>query len=50
MIRHFLKDGTELADIRGHEVKMDDAPGLYALIDSICERTTDGQHENPKKP
>lgn len=50
MIRHILKDGTELDDIRGHEVKMDDAPGLYALMTSICERISNGQHENPKKP
>ena len=35
MIRHHLKDGTVLTDIKGHVVKKEDVPIAYALIDRM---------------
>ena len=35
MITHVLKDGTVVKDIDGHVVKMEDARGVYALIDKM---------------
>lgn len=35
MIRHHLKDGTILTDIRGHVVKREDVPLAYAIIDRM---------------
>lgn len=32
---HVLKDGTVKKDISGHVVKMQDAPAIYSLIDTI---------------
>lgn len=32
---HILKDGTVLKDITGHIVRVEDAPALYQLIDTI---------------
>ena len=34
-IIHRLKDGTQLDDISGHVVKMDEAKAVYALLDKI---------------
>lgn len=42
-IRHFLKDGTEVTDIKGHLVTREDAPRVYALIEQMnAEREKDG--------
>ena len=38
MVRHILKDGTEVKDITGHVVKMDDARAVYVLLDHIKEK------------
>lgn len=38
MVKHILKDGTELHDISGHVVKRQDAKAVYALIERINER------------
>ena len=35
MIKHFLKDGTEVKDVKGHVVKIDQAKSIYALLDQI---------------
>ena len=35
MIRHHLKDGRVLTDIKGHVVKKEDVPIAYALIDRM---------------
>ena len=35
---HILKDGSQVSDITGHVVRMDDAGTLYQLIDSINRR------------
>ena len=32
MVKHILKDGTELKDIAGHIVKKTDAPILYEIV------------------
>lgn len=32
---HILKDGSQVKDITGHVVKMDDAGALYSLMDEI---------------
>ena len=37
-VRHILKDGSEIHDITGHVVKMDDAQVVYALMDRINEK------------
>ena len=37
-VRHFLKDGREVKDIKGHVVRMDDAKSIYTIIDRINER------------
>lgn len=34
MIHHIIK-GKDVADIRGHVVKMSDAESVYALLDEI---------------
>ena len=34
-IIHILKDGTELRDISGHVVKIEDAEPLYHLMETI---------------
>lgn len=35
MVKHVLKDGTNVNDITGHIVKMKDARSVYNLIESI---------------
>lgn len=44
MIRHHLKDGRVLTDIRGHVVKKEDVPIAYDLIDRMNE-----ERENKKR-
>ena len=43
MIKHVLKDGTELHDITGHVVRRQDVKAVYALMDKINGRKN---HEN----
>lgn len=46
MIRHVLKDGTELQDITGHIVRMKDAEQFYDLLDAInSENRKEIKHE-----
>lgn len=33
MIRHFLKNGTEVPDITGHVVRREDVPILYQMLE-----------------
>ena len=35
MVTHILKDGTRLADIKGHVIKKEDCPAVYALLAEI---------------
>lgn len=35
MIRHHLKDGTVLTDIKGHVVKKEDVPLAYSLMQQM---------------
>ena len=37
MIFHVMKSGTQISDISGHVVKIDQAAALYALMDAINE-------------
>lgn len=39
VITHRLKDGTQLDDITGHVVKIDEAKAVYALLDKINRET-----------
>lgn len=36
-VKHVLKDGTELDDISGHVVKMDDVGEFYSILGRIQE-------------
>lgn len=48
MIRHVLKDGTELSDITGHIVRMKDAEQFYSLLDEInSENRKEKKHGRP---
>lgn len=38
MIKHILKNGTELKDITGHVVKVEDAQAAYEILRSINEK------------
>ena len=38
MIKHILKDGTEVKDITGHVVKKEDAPMVYDLVERISRK------------
>lgn len=42
MVRHILRNGTELKDIKGHRVKKEDAPMVYKAIEQI-ERRINGE-------
>ena len=42
MVRHILRNGTELKDIKGHRVKKEDAPMAYKAIEQI-ERRINGE-------
>lgn len=45
MVRHILKNGTELKDIKGHIVKIEDAQSVYALIEQINQKGKEnGKH------
>lgn len=38
MVRHVLRDGTVLEDLKGHLVKKEDCPEVYQLMDSMNEK------------
>ena len=38
MIKHFLKDGTQVESVAGIVIKQEDFPGVYELIDRMNER------------
>lgn len=46
MIKHFLKDGTEVASIEGMTIKYKENPRFYEAIDRIDKRL---REENPDK-
>lgn len=49
MVRHHLKDGTILTDIRGHVVKKEDAPLAYELIERMNRERMNRAHEGDKR-
>lgn len=38
VVRHILRDGRVLSDIRGHVVKFEDAVNAYKLMERINEK------------
>lgn len=38
MIKHFLKDGTQVESVAGIVIKQEDFPGVYELIEKMNER------------
>lgn len=44
MVKHILRNGKEVKDIRGHKVTKQIAPGFY----QISERVKRGQHERSR--
>ena len=38
MIRHILRDGTQLNDVEGHIIKQTEIKTIYQLIEAINER------------
>jgi len=38
VVRHILRDGKVLRDIRGHVVKFEDAVNAYKLMERINEK------------
>ena len=38
MIKHVLKDGTQVAEITGHVVKREDAPEAYDLMERMNKK------------
>lgn len=42
MIKHVLKDGRELEDIKGYTVKIEQAKSVYALIDRLNRKGSTG--------
>lgn len=38
MIKHVLKDGTEVADISGYVIKAEQFPVLYEIINRIQQK------------
>ena len=48
MIHHILKDGTEVADIKGHVIGAEQFEVLYQTIDRINERVNHEALRTPK--
>lgn len=44
---HILKDGSEIEDITGHVVKMEDAGTLYEMIRGINRKSEQNQNRKP---
>lgn len=38
MVKHILKDGTQVKDITGHVVRKKDAPMVYDLVERISRK------------
>ena len=49
MIRHILKDGTEVPDITGHVIKAKEHVVLYEIIDRIAKEERK-KHETVSTP
>ena len=49
MVRHILKNGKTVSDIRGHVVKEQDAKTVYALLDIINENIQAIQEKKDKE-
>ena len=47
MVKHFLKDGSQVESIEGYVLKQKDFPGLYSTLDQIEKRMI--QEEKKKK-
>lgn len=47
MVIHILKNGQAVDDIKGHVVRREDFPSLYALIDRLNDENR--RKENEKK-
>lgn len=45
MIRHILKDGTEVPDIKDKVIKAKDFPALYEAINRISKGGDQRKHE-----
>lgn len=45
MIRHVLKDGTEVPDVAGHVIKAESFPVLYETINRIQKEGETKKHE-----
>lgn len=46
MVRHFLKDGTEVESIEGFVIKKEDFKGLYNMIDRMNIRLAKERENN----
>lgn len=45
MIRHVLKDGTEVSEITGHVIKADQFEVLYEVINRIGKKVKEQSNE-----
>lgn len=51
MVRHVMKNGTVRKDVSGVVVKMQDAPGAYAVLGRIRrDAEKDGQKADTEQP
>ena len=44
MVIHVMRDGSQVKDITGHVVKMQDAKMIYTLISKINERRKENEN------
>lgn len=49
MIKHFLKDGTQVESVAGIVIKREDFPQLYKLMDRMNERIMKEEAEGGTK-
>lgn len=45
MIRHFLKDGTQVNSVEGIVITMEQFPEIYRLFDRINQKIVEGRDE-----
>ena len=45
MVRHFLKDGTEVKSIAGTVIKREDFETVYRVIEQIEKRKAKGEND-----
>lgn len=48
-VYHILKDGTQVADITGHIVKIEDAEPLYRYLHSINQKRRPAKEKEKSK-